>query len=117
MRLYIWKMVKEPEQDSEFEVQAFLWNGLRELGVNARGEVSVPYAKRQKVRFDIAVFESGVLMGIIEVKARPVNHRTNWEDTRQGRRYTTFGVPIRIVYGMDQANQTLADASLGRLWN
>jgi hypothetical protein len=110
-------MIKEPKQNSEFEVQAFLWSGLRGLGVNARGEVSVPYAKRQKVRFDIAVFESGVLVGIIEVKARPVNHKTSWEDTRQGKRYTTFGVPIRMVYGMDQANQALADASTGRLWS
>lgn len=109
-------MINEPKHDSEFEVQAFIWNGLRGLGINVRGEVTVLIARRQKVRFDLAVFKEEALVGIIEVKARPVSHKTTWHQTRQGVRYASFGVPIRLVYGMDQAAQLLADASNGGLW-
>lgn len=108
--------VKEPTVWTEFEVQAYLWSNLRQLEFNVRGEVKAVYAGRQRVRFDLAVFEDGNLVGIIEVKARPRKHKNGWENTRQGSRYKQYGVPIRLVYGMDQAQECVLDAEKGRLW-
>lgn len=108
--------ITEPDDHSEFEVQATLWHGLRALGINARGEVKTSFAGRACVRFDLAVFESGELTGIIEVKKSVINHKTTWEETRQGSRYAQFAVPVRIVYGMDDADTLLEHARLGRLF-
>lgn len=101
---------------TEFEVQAFLWHGLRKLGWNVRGEVKARFAKRSTVRFDLAVFDKTKLTGIIEIKASPVKHKTCWADTRQGKRYTQFDVPVRIIYGHDEASLALEEAKQNKFW-
>ncbi len=108
--------VSEPAEPTEFEVQATIWHGLRELGINARGEVKTRFAGRAQVRFDIAVFEDGALAGIIEIKKSEIQHQTTWEQTRQGYRYHQFRVPVRVVYGAEQAQTLLQDARDGKLW-
>jgi hypothetical protein len=95
--------VREPTGYTEFEVQAYVWNRLKSLGVNARGEVKTKYKKRSYVRFDIAIFDGGSLSHIIEIKRSAIKHKTSWEDTRQGQRYNEFGVPVTILYGMEDA--------------
>jgi hypothetical protein len=95
--------VKEPTNHTEFEVQAYVWNRLQSLGVNARGEVKTKYKDKTYVRFDIAVFDNGSLSHIIEIKRSVIKHKTSWEDTRQGQRYNEFGVPVTIIYGMEDA--------------
>jgi len=95
--------VKEPSDHTEFEVQAYVWNKLRSLGVNARGEVKTKYKGKAYVRFDIAVFDGGSLSHIIEIKRSVIKHKTSWENTRQGQRYNDFGVPVTILYGMEDA--------------
>ena len=96
-------IVKEPTDHTEFEVQAYVWNRLQSLGVNARGEVKTKYKGKAYVRFDIAVFDGGSLSHIIEIKRSRIKHKTSWEDTRQGQRYSDFGVPVTIIYGMEDA--------------
>ena len=108
--------MSEPTAHSEFEVQATIWAKLRDLGICARGEVKTVFSGRAQVRFDVAIFEDGQLAGIIEVKKSEKNHKTTWEETRQGSRYGQFGVPVRIVYGMDQAMDLIQDAAAGDLW-
>lgn len=101
--------VREPNKVSEFEVHAYVWSELRKLGINARGEVKVPFKdegnRRAMCRFDIGIFDDGFLVGIIEIKAHQVRHKTEggWEATRQGSRYMSFGVPVEIVYGQPEA--------------
>ena len=109
--------VSEPTQPTEFEVQATIWHGLRQLGINARGEVKTKFSGRAQVRFDIAVFERGTLAGIIEIKKSEIQHQTTWEQTRQGHRYQQYRVPVRIVYGAEQAQTILQDARDGKLWH
>lgn len=99
--------VREPTSPTEFEVQAYVWNELKKRGVNARGEVKAKFAKRSTVRFDIAIFKDGKLIHIVEIKKAKVNHKTTWENTRQGHRYNQFGVPVTILYGMDDADKFL----------
>jgi hypothetical protein len=96
--------VREPSTSTEFEVQAYLWNELRRLGINVRGEVKTKFDKRCYVRFDLAIFENGQLKEIIEIKRSKMNHKTSWVQTRQGRRYSSYGVPVSIVYGLDDAD-------------
>jgi hypothetical protein len=99
------EQVKEPGDKTEFEVQAYIWNELRKIGINARGEVKAKHGHRSYVRFDIAIFEDGCLKHIVEVKRSKIKHKTTWEDTRQGKRYNEFGVPVTIVYGMKDADE------------
>lgn len=108
--------VIEPKGPTEFEIQAVIWQGLRDLGINARGEVKAVFCDRAVVRFDLAVFIAGRLVGIVEVKAGSVRRAEAWERTRQGDRYSQYGVPVRIVFGMDEAKALLVDASRGLLW-
>ena len=108
--------VKEPDAHTEFEIQAMVWWKLREMGVNARGEVKTSYSGRAQVRFDIAVFEAGRLAGVIEVKANEKKNVEAWEKTRQGFRYAQFGVPVRPCCGMVEAMTLIDDARNGRLW-
>lgn len=111
------RRIKEPTSLSEFEVHAFIYSRLRELGINARGEVKVPFKndsnRRATCRFDIAIFDGGYLTGIVEIKAAPRIHKTDagWFGTRQGSRYTSFGVPVRIIYGMKQASIFIAQTT------
>jgi hypothetical protein len=107
------KDASEPKGDTEFEVQAYLWGELRKMGVNARGEVKARYAKRSWVRFDIAIFKDGKLSHIVEVKRSIVKHKTTWEDTRQGKRYGDFGVPVTIIYGMGHAEEFIKNFKQG----
>lgn len=108
--------VVEPTHTTEFEVQAYLWSSLRALGYNARGEVKCRFKNRAQVRFDIAVFEGGKLSGLIEVKRAEKQANTDWTGTRQGIRYGQFGVPVRLVKGMEDAARVIADAEAGALW-
>lgn len=116
--------IKEPSSLSEFEVHAFVYTRLRELDINARGEVKVPFKddsnRRATCRFDVAIFEGGYLVGIVEIKAAPRSHKTDagWLGTRQGNRYTSFGVPVRIIYGMEQASNFIAQTATsgGIVW-
>ncbi len=112
-------VVAEPKQATEFEIQATLYAALRDLGFTVRGEVRTPIEERGQCRFDLAEFVDGNLVGIIEVKAAPITHKTaaGWNGTRQGRRYGKFGVPVRVVYGIRDAEQLIAQAeSSGSIW-
>ena len=109
--------VVEPTHETEFEIQAELWSGLRRLGFNARGEVRCQFAGRAQVRFDVAVFDGGALVGVIECKREGKQAGSDWSATRQGARYSQFGVPIRLVRGMGDVRALLADAEEGKLWS
>lgn len=92
--------------ECEFSVQAFLYTDLLEAGFDVRGEVPWRNKKaRMSCRFDVVIYEFGRPVWIVEVKARPVSHRTVVEDTRQGRRYRMFGVPVTFVYGPEDAQR------------
>lgn len=108
--------VIEPKRETEFEIQAVIWSGLRKLGLNARGEVKCAFNGRAQVRFDIAIFEHGELVGLIECKKAGKQLGTDWTLTRQGSRYAQFNVPVRLVRGIVEGYELLADADAGFLW-
>lgn len=112
-------VVNEPRAATEFEIQAGLFAGLQREGYRVRGEVTYRHkegGRRVQCRFDLALFDNGGrLVYILEVKAAPVKHKTDWMDTRQGRRYTRlFGVPVLVVYGAEGMHEVLKMARDGR---
>lgn len=109
-------IVHEPTCPTEFEVQAYLWSELKKLGINARGEVKCAFKGRSQVRFDIAIFEHGALVGVIECKRENKQAGSDWSATRQGHRYSQFDVPVRLVRGISDADMAIEDARRGWLW-
>lgn len=103
-----------PLVESEFEVQAYLYMTLRARGYDVRGEVQVfgEFGLRKTkaaCRFDLVLFsDEKESLCVFEVKARKVKHKTTVEETRQGKRYPLFGVPVHFVYGMEGANEILS---------
>ncbi len=108
--------VSEPTHQTEFEIQALLWSELRKLGVNVRGEVKCIFSGRAVVRFDLAVFEDGRLVGLIECKREGKQTDSEWSETRQGRRYAQFGVPVLLVRGHGDALKVIEAATRGQMW-
>ncbi len=94
---------------SEFEVQAYLYNALMKKGHDVRGEVAwFDPDLRVHCRFDLVIYKETKPHRILEVKSAPRKYiKTPLEDTRQGRRYRLFGVPVTFVYGMADAKQFL----------
>lgn len=106
--------INYPHVQSEFEVQAWLYNALRTNGHDVRGEVPV-YGlfglRKTKVscRFDLVIFKNKVPVVILEVKAKTVNHKNGIEATRQGRNYILFGIPVLMIYGMNDAIKVIEE--------
>lgn len=59
-----------PRNPSEFEIQAYLYAELQRLGYVVRGEVVGASG-----RVDLVVFDGGVPVRVLEVKARLVNQQ------------------------------------------
>ena len=107
------KTIKYPLCDSEFEVQAWLFSELRSKGYDVRGEVNFlgSFGLRETkatCRFDLVVFKAREAALVLEVKARPVSHKRGVANTRQGIRYTQFGVPVLFVYGIAGAKDAVS---------
>lgn len=97
---------------TEFEVHASLYSALRANGFDVRGEVKWrDKLTRCSCRFDLVLYRNDLPVEIVEVKAGRVTHRSGLENTRQGRRYRLFGVPVTFVYGAEDA-QAFLEAKL-----
>lgn len=94
--------IKEPEKISEFEVQAWLFASLKDVGINVRGEVIVHTGLNisgyKVARFDLVVFKEGKAAMIIEVKDKMPRKGVN-QDSRQFKKYSSFGLPLYYVHG------------------
>ena len=98
--------LRDTQHESEFDVQSYIRESLSSLGFAVRGEVKRHISKREVCRFDIVIFKpNGDAAAIIECKrdgkTACIGH------TRQGKRYTHFGVPVITCSGMDGANRAV----------
>lgn len=100
-----------PDKHSEFEVQCHIYNTLRDMGVDARGEVMT---QAGTARLDIVIYEAKRPVMILEIKrSRPKRNR--FQSRRQNkiaresqcRRYERFGVRVVLVEGMTGAEKFL----------
>lgn len=87
-----------PDHDSEFDVQAEMWDSIRKAGYTVRGEVRAlceELGEKHIVQFDLVIYdENARAKVIIECKNNSVPGLEINPKTRQGRRYQTFQVPI-----------------------
>ena len=89
--------------ETEFEVQAFIYNELRSHGIVVRGEVRT---RCGSCKFDLVVYcPLRRARVIIETKnGRSVTARLGRVKTRaQVRRYSEYGLPVLVVRGMKEA--------------
>lgn len=99
-------VIQYPDHISEFEVHSELFFSLKasipgsdiRAEIKSRGTHGLRKAKTA-CRFDIVAFFNKKPICIVEVKGNKVRHKTCMEDTRQGVRYVTYGVPVIMCYG------------------
>lgn len=105
---YSYKKIPYPERESEFEVQIYLVNSLRNMGMDARAEVTC-----ESMRFDIVIFdEHKHATRIIEIKKAPIAKLTPVRKYQRsaGRsrihqvcRYRDCGLKVDVIAGMPNA--------------
>jgi hypothetical protein len=103
---------------TEFEIQAYVYRHLREMGYMARGEVRCKGSGAARV--DLAVFggsgKQRRLLLIVEIKRPDVLPRkARWQVREQLALYRRFGVPVCLVCGLDAAKRFLAEVRAGGL--
>lgn len=100
--------INKPNTHSEFECQAYLYFSLLNKGVDIKGEVlnksesKNSKGKREVCRFDLVIFEGDSAKHIIEVKGDRRKDCSRWEKTRQGVKYSKFGIEVTLLVGMEQ---------------
>lgn len=103
--------IQYPDHVSEFEVQAKLMFELMSIpGAEIRGEVKSRGTHglrdaKTACRFDLVVYSNKKPVCIIEVKGGSVKHVLTIEETRQGLRYRTYGLPVVVCYGAADIDQ------------
>ena len=107
-------VLKRDAAPTEFEVQAWLYSILKQYGFDVRGEVCFKGQDFQ-CRFDLVMFDQEKPVRIIEVKASQIKHKKTLEETRQGRRYRMFGVPVTFIYGIHDAGEFVTLLLEGKL--
>lgn len=88
---------------SEFEIQAELYNELKQQGLNVRGEV-----KAKQSRLDIVVFnEQNKAVCIIEVKSQKKERATQRKYKRVQKYEDLFKLPVLTCLNRKQINETV----------
>lgn len=98
---------------SEFEVQAFIYEQLKQIGYTVRGEVKT---KCGTCIFDIVVYADRRPVRVIEVKkskkfgslSRQGKRHFSRLRAEQVRRYESFGVPVDLVCTLHDAREYIA---------
>jgi len=93
--------IQYPEKQSEFEIQATLFNKLVSLGYDVRGEVTYRDLSAKKgfkqSRFDVVLFKDKKAILIIEVK----NYKKENFETRQDIKYRGFGIDVVYLSSLE----------------
>lgn len=93
-----------PRQTTEFEIQAWLFMKLLDVGFDVRGETAVRLPSGKRCYFDLLVFdEDKRLKYIIEIKTFRAMGKRGTHEQNQSDNYCRFGVPVLYVYGMEGA--------------
>ncbi len=97
---------------TEFEVQSFLYENLRERGCEVRGEWPLSDQKNP-MRIDLMVFQDSCPILAIEVKRQPVHlyaGKSRSEIYAQCKRYQSIlECPLVLIDGMTKAVEFLVD--------
>ena len=112
--------ISYPLSPSEFEIQSYIYRCLKSAGHDIRGEVR---SKRGTTRFDLVVFENFLAALIVEVKKNSQQELEKDDEygrkklmtrKRQLHRYRKFGVPLKVIGGMSEAEEFVTAFLSGR---
>jgi hypothetical protein len=102
-------------EPTEFEIQAFLFESIKRMGVVVRGEVA---SKCGTCVFDLVVYVDGKPAHIIECKKRKKFLGSKIAESQQAskralqiNKYSKFGLPLDVICGMEEAVQYVAKMS------
>lgn len=99
--------ISYPHCPTEFEIQAWLYCKLKELGFNVRGEVS---ADGNVCIFDLVLFDqNNRAKALIEVKKHESKRRS-----KQIRRYEDYGLPVVLIEKISGAYRLIEDLSVAK---
>ena len=90
-----------PDRDTEADIQAQLFAKLRKDGFNVK--VGVTWAisrKNSGCQFDLVIFKDKMASVIIEVKSPFEGPQTNLDESHQGLKYRSFGLPVVLFWDM-----------------
>lgn len=93
-------MITYPVKKSEFEIQAEVYNYLKNQNIDVRGEVNMRDINGKKgfkqFRFDLVVFQEKKAVLIIEVKS-PGHRVERFCNTRQFKKYSALNVGLLVI--------------------
>jgi len=101
-------VINYPKRQSEFEVQSHLYEALKAVGLNVRGEV-----KHEHCRFDLVIYDKeNNPICIIEVKGRgKENYMERFKHTKRYSKYSSYNVPILVCRNDSDVLPTLNQIS------
>lgn len=104
--------IQYPARTSEFEIQAELFQDLKQLGYDIHGEVPTSWNRRtgtKGARFDLVIFRNKRAAVLIEVKSHLAgrSHKPTTQ-TKQYQRYSQYGLPVIYCTNLTQIEETIA---------
>ena len=96
------KFTRKRNRISEANIQAELYNRLRLLGIKCYLE----YA-HENFRFDMVILNKDDIIGIVEIKSRTRNIGIVNKNTRQYRKYHSYGLPVIYCTNMSEINKSI----------
>jgi nicotinate-nucleotide pyrophosphorylase len=91
----------------EANIQAEIYHVCKKNGIGCLLEYKI-----DNCRFDVVLFDTGTqeIYAIIEVKSFKYHTNKAWsgnEDTKQMRKYKTYGLPVYIIGRMEHVSKTV----------
>jgi len=93
-------LILYPKTFSEFEIQAYVYNSLIQIGVDVRAEVRAKNSSGRINILDLVIFKDKAPVMILEIK----KNRTQ-NISEQKIEYGNYGIPMRFIMGMKSAEE------------
>lgn len=92
-----------PRRDTEQNLKYRLCKALESYGFKFFLEYSGRWNAAPGCRFDIVVHDGRYIKAVIETKRKSINARRGelWLNSRQGKKYLSFDLPIFLIYNDD----------------
>ena len=90
---------------SEATIQAELYHRLRLLNIDCILEYPHLAPDNRMARLDCVIVKDRQIVAIVEIKRRTKGY--DYQNTRQFKKYSSFGVPLIYCFGYHQIDETI----------
>lgn len=89
-----------PRKDTEANLQYRFMKACEAYGLKVFSQYPSRWNEAPGCRFDIVVHDGKYIKALVEIKRKSKNKRRGelWLQTRQAKKYLSFGVPVFLVY-------------------